>query len=250
MTSSLATRRAGRATSVLGAAAVSTLGFTVVLGLFVTPPDRVQGDLVRLLYLHPPIAWVMYLAVGVMALASALYLVPRTRSRFWDLTAGASAEIGALFCALTLVTGSIWGRPTWGVWWTWDARLTLTALMLALLLGDLALRRVPSDVTLRSTRSAVAGVLIVVTVPLNHMAVEWWRTLHQPATIVRPDLDPTIDGSMLWTLLLGFFAMTLVYSWLLIHRFRLERLVEEIDDNDLRSALLERRAEGDEVSVG
>lgn len=246
----MAARPASTAVAALGVAALSGLALTVVLGLFVTPPDRVQGELVRLLYLHPPVAWVMYLAVGVMALASALYLVPRTRSRFWDLTAGASAELGALFCGLTLATGSIWGRATWGVWWTWDARLTLTALMLALLLGYLALRRVPSDVEARSTRSAVAGLLIVVTVPLNHMAVEWWRTLHQPATLARPDLDPTIDGSMLWTLLLGFASMTLVYAWLLVHRFRLERLVEDADRAALGVALLERRAEGDGVSVG
>src|SRR5205807_7107324 len=132
----------------------------------VTPPDVVQGDLVRLIYVHPPVAWVAYLAFGVTALASVLYLWPRTRSLAWDRLAGASAEIGVVFTALTLVTGSIWGRPTWGVWWVWDARLTLSALELMLLLGYLALRRVPADVEVRARRSALTALLAVLVVPV------------------------------------------------------------------------------------
>ncbi len=111
------------------------------LGLVATPPDQVQGDLVRLIYIHPAVSTLAFVAFGITALASLLYLLPRTRSRRWDRLAGASAEVGVVFCALSLATGSIWGRPAWGVWWTWDARLTLTALLCALFVGYLALRR-------------------------------------------------------------------------------------------------------------
>ncbi|HUQ40325.1 MAG TPA: cytochrome c biogenesis protein CcsA [Acidimicrobiales bacterium] len=225
----------------LGVVAAGAVALTVVLGLFVTPPDVVQGELVRLIYLHPPIAWVMYVAFAVTALASALYLLPNTRSRMWDLVAGASAEIGVVFCALALATGSIWGRPTWGVWWTWDARLTTTALLLALFLGYLALRRVPADIATRSKRSAVAALVAFADVPLVHMSVKWWRTLHQEPTVLRP--DPQIHGSQAWTMLLGFLAMTLLYAWLLVHRFRVEQLEEQLEVEGLDRALADRHAE-------
>ncbi|MDA8102445.1 MAG: cytochrome c biogenesis protein CcsA, partial [Nitrospiraceae bacterium] len=136
MTSTLL-RKAVGVTSLLLVAA------TVVMGLFVTPPDVVQGNLARLLYVHPPVAWVAYLAYGVTSIASGLYLWRPTRSLKWDRIAVASAEVGVVFTGLTLVTGSIWGRPAWGVWWTWDARLTTTAILFVLYLGYLALRRIP-----------------------------------------------------------------------------------------------------------
>ena len=231
-------------TRVLGVLALLSLGTTVVLGLFVTPPDAVQGDLVRLLYLHPPMAAIaLYLAFGVTALASALYLWPRTRSRRWDQLAGASAEVGVVFCALTLATGSIWGRATWGVWWTWDARLTTTALLLALYLGYLALRRVPADLDVRARRAAITALIAFVDVPIVHFSVRWWRTLHQEATVLRPDLDVQIEGSMAWTFLLGFVSMALVYGWLIVHRFRLEQLEERLELEGLEVALEARRAE-------
>ncbi len=230
-----------RATRVLGVAALATLSLTYILGLFVTDPDVIQGESVRLIYLHPGVAWVSYLAFGVTAACSALYLWPRTRSRLWDLIAGASAELGVLFIALTLVLGSIWGRATWGVWWTWDARLTTTALLLALYLGYLALRRVPASVEVRSKRSAVAGLIAAIDIPIVHMSVEWWRTLHQGRTLLRP--DPLIAGLQLQTLLLGLAAMTLVYAWLLVHRFRVELLEEKLDDIGLTLAISERKAE-------
>ena len=110
------------------AATLVALGVTAVFALWVTPPRENQGfDAVRLLYLHVPTAWVAYLAFGVTALASVLWLIPRTRDPAWDLLAGASAEVGVVFTGLTLVIGSLWGKPTWGTWWEWDARLTTTA---------------------------------------------------------------------------------------------------------------------------
>lgn len=228
-------------TRLLGLAALATLATTFVLGLFVTDPDVVQGESVRLIYLHPGTAWVAYLAFGLTAIASVLYLWPRTRSRIWDLVAGASAELGVVFLAITLVLGSIWGRATWGVWWTWDARLTTTALLLALFLGYLALRRVPAPTEVRSKRSAIAALIAAVDIPIVHMSVEWWDTLHQGRTVIRP--DPQIEGLQLQTLLLGMVAMTLLYAWLLMHRFRVELLEERLDDVGLEAAIAERRAE-------
>ena len=149
------------------------------------------------------------------------------------------------FIGLTLVIGSIWGRTTWGVWWTWDARLTTTAVLFVLYLGYLALRRVPDDTEVRSKRCAIAALAAFVGVPIVHQSVEWWRTLHQPASILdeRRLLDPAIHGSMAWTLVVGVIAFTLVYAWLLIHRFRVAWLEERLEDRVLESALAERRAE-------
>jgi heme exporter protein C len=218
------------------------LGATLVLG-YRLPPTLEQRDYARLIAIHPPLAWAAYLSFGVTALASALYLWPRTRSRFWDLVAGSSAEIGVVFNALTLVTGSIWGRPTWGVWWTWDARLTLTALLLFLFLGYLALRRVPGDVEVRSKRSAVAALLAVLVVPVDHMAVTWWRTLHQSRSLLDESPGKTLDGAYIDVMLLGFLAMTLVYAWLLTRRVQVEQLEERLDAEWLERAIEERRAE-------
>jgi heme exporter protein C len=237
-----ATGTASAATRVTGLAALAGLGATVVLGLRL-PPTAEQGDYSRLIAIHPPLAWVAYLAFGVLALSSALYLLPATRSRFWDLLAGASAEIGVVFTALMLATGSIWGRPTWGVWWVWDARLTLSALMLALLLGYVALRRVPMDVERRSVVSAVAALAAALVVPVNHFAVSWWRTLHQGRSLARIGPESQLDAAYIRVMLLGLVAMTLVYAWLLIHGFRLEELEERLDEETLRIALEERRAE-------
>jgi heme exporter protein C len=232
----------GQATFLLGAAAVVTLAATMVLGLSL-PPTREQGDHARLIAVHPPVAWAAYLSFGVTALASALYLWPRTRSRVWDRLAGASAEIGVVFTALALATGSIWGRPTWGVWWTWDARLTSTALLLALFAGYLALRRVDADLHTRSKRSAIAALVAVVDVPIVHFSVEWWRTLHQGRSLAQLTPSSDLDGSYMAVMTLGFVAMTLVYGWLLIHRYRVEALEERRDEEELELALRERRAE-------
>ena len=231
---------------ILGAAALVSIAATVWLGLWVTPPDRVQGNLVRLVYLHPPIAWVaLYLAFGLAALSSLLYLWRRTRSLFWDRLAAASVEVGVVFNALTLATGMLWGRPTWGVWWTWDARLTSTALLLVLFLGYLALRRVPANPEVRARRCAVAALVAFVDVPIVHFSVIWWQTLHQGATVLNSNLSPTIHGSMAWTLLLGFVALTLVFVWMVGVRYRIEVLADRTGAERLEVSLAERWAEGD-----
>lgn len=234
------------ATRWTGVAATVSLALTVWLGLWVTPPAKVQGTLARLLYLHPPVAWVaLYCAFGVAALSSMLYLWRRTRSLFWDRLGAAAVEVGVVFTALTLVTGSLWGRPTWGVWWTWTARLTSTALLLVLFLGYLALRRVPASAEVRARRCAVAALVAFVDVPIVTFSVDWWQTLHQQGTVLNPGLSLKVHGSMAWTMALGFVAMTLVFVWMVLVRYRIEVLADRVGDEELEVSLTERWAEGE-----
>lgn len=238
---------ASLSTRLLGLASLVGVAVLVWLGLFATPNDVVQGELVRLIYVHPALAWTMYTAFGITAVGSALYLFARTRRRMWDQLAGASAEVGVVFCGLALLTGSIWGRPTWGVWWTWDARLTTTALLFALFVGYLALRRVPGETHARAKRSAIAALIAVADIPIVHLSVEWWRTLHQDRTLLQP--EPTIQGAQLLTMLFSIVVFTVIYAWLTVHRFRIAREEAEIEDAMLVEALDRRRAEAVDVRI-
>jgi heme exporter protein C len=230
-------RRSGPISLVLVAA-------TVWLGLWVTPPDETQGNFVRLLYLHPALAWTaLYLAFGLAALSSALYLWPRTRSQRWDLLAASTVEVGVVFLTLTLATGMLWGRPVWGVWWTWDARLTSTALLELLFIGYLAMRRVPADPHVRARRCAVLALLAGLDVPIVHYSVQWWNGLHQTDSVLVGGFHFKIHGSMLYTLLLSFVAMSVAFAWMVRRRYELAVRESAIADAALQNAVLERRAE-------
>ena len=243
--------RARRVERTIGITAAVGTALTVWLGLWVTPPDASQGNtvpgnLVRLVYIHPGVAWVaLYLAFGLAAVSSLLYLWPRTRSLFWDRLAAAAVEVGVIFNICTLISGSIWGRPTWGVWWAWDARLTSTAVLLVLFLGYMAQRRVPAEPEVRAKRSAFVALFASVDIPIVHFSVLWWNTLHQGATVLNPNLSPTIHGSMAWTLLLGFVALTLVFVWMLLVRYRIGVMEDWLGSGEMDVALVERRAEGE-----
>ncbi len=229
----------------LGPATLIALAVTFVLGLWVTPPDKVQGALARLVYVHPAVAWVaLYLSFGTATIASALYLWRRTRSMVADRVAHCAMEVSLVFIALTLATGSIWGRPTWGVWWAWDARLTSTAILGVLVLGYLALRRANDDPELRARRGAVFTMLSALNVPLIHFSVQWWKTLHQGATVFTSNRTLLIHGIMAWTLLISFVAFSLAFAWLLRARYRLELKRERAMGESLEVALSRRRAEG------
>ena len=230
-----------RGSRIVGLLAVGGAVALLVFALVLSPADRIQGEAVRLMYVHVPAAICMYLCVGLLGLGSALWLVKRTPG--WDVLAAAAAEVGLVFTALTLLTGMLWGRPTWGVYWVWDARLTTTAMLAVLLAGYLALRRVPATAESRSRRAAVAGLLVVIDLPLIHYSVSWWRTLHQGETIATTDVK--IDGLMLFSLVLGMAVGVLVTVWLLIHRFRVAWLEEEVEQGGLDLALAERRAEAE-----
>lgn len=223
-----------------GWASLAALIVLAVFGLFVAPPDAVQSDAQRLMYVHVPSAWIAYLAFGVTSVASALYLWGRTRSPVWDRLAGASAELGVVFTGLTLVLGSLWGRPVWGVWWAWDARLVSTAVLFFLYVGYLALRRVPAPLDTRARRCAIAALIAFVDVPIVHFSVNWWRTLHQQATVFTPSLNAHIHGVMAFTLWWGVLAFTLLYVYLLDLRYRLEALGENLESRELEQAIEER----------
>jgi heme exporter protein C len=238
----------GRADVVIravGVAGVIGVIFTVWLGLWITPNDRFMGTLVRLLYVHPPMAWVAFLAYGLSFLSSLAYLWPRTRSAVWDRLAGASAEVGVIFTAATLVTGSIWGRPTWGTWWTWDPLLTTTALLFVLYLGYLAIRQVPGSAETRGKRNAIAAAIAFVDVPVVYFSVYWWQSLHQTPSVLNITTRKTyVHGSMAWTLLLGFCSFTLVFIWLVARRFQLAGLEALEEESSLELAIAERQLEG------
>ncbi|MGQ0825326.1 MAG: cytochrome c biogenesis protein CcsA [Actinomycetota bacterium] len=226
---------------VLAALSVLAVAVLGVLALAVAPADARQGDAQRLMYVHVPTAWLAYLAFFVTAVASVLWLWPRTRSTAWDLLAGASAEIGVLFAGLTLVLGSLWGRPIWGTWWEWDARVTTTAILFFLYLGYLALRRTGATAAERGTRSAVAALIAFGNVPIVHFSVTWWETLHQDATVLDPDLDVDMHGFwMPFTLVWSVLAFTLLYAALVQSRLRLAELEEGREEHLLELAIAER----------
>ncbi|HYI62537.1 MAG TPA: cytochrome c biogenesis protein CcsA [Acidimicrobiales bacterium] len=245
---------ASKATRVLGALALLGLGLLLLYGLVLSPADGVsvsqaaedprarigQGEIVRIMYVHVPTAIIAFLAFFVAVAGSIGYLV--RRSEWWDLLAHASAELGAVLIFATLVTGALWGEPTWGTYWEWqDARLTTTAILFFLVLGYLAVRRLPMDRERRSRIAAVVGLLLAPATVVCHYATTWWRTLHQGPTISR--LDPQIDGLMLFSLMVGMATFLVLYAWLLLHRFRVLWLENRVEDMGLDAALAERRAE-------
>lgn len=231
------------ATRWIGIAAIVMLVWLVAFGLGFSPADRDQQEAVRILYVHVPTVWLAYLAFVVTAACSGFYLFTRKHSLGFDRFAGASAEIGVVFMALTLVTGMLWGRITWGVYWQWDARLTTTALLFVSYIGYLAVRNLGGSHHDRARRSAVLGLLIVLEIPLVHFSVRLWRSLHQEATIANTDGDVQMDGLMLFSLFVGVVAFSLLYLWLLLHRSRSLAMQDLLDDTGLDRAIDARREE-------
>ena len=233
---------ASRGSRILGTIVLVASVLFLYVALVASKPDEsldAQGQLVRIMYLHVPSAIVCYTAFFLTAVASAMYLWKRTTG--WDALAASSAEIGVVFTALTLLTGSVWGHTTWGTWWEWDPRLTSTALMFVLYLGYLALRRAIIDPASRAKQSAILGIIAFINVPIVHFSVDWWRSLHQTATVA--SLDPQIDGLRLFALFYGMVLGLLLYVWLMMHRFRLEFAQAALEAKGLDHALAERRAE-------
>lgn len=228
-----------RFTRVLGGAVVLGFLWLVLFGLFLSPDDRLHKAGVRILYIHVPSAWLAYLAFGVTGLSSAAYLWKRTRSLQWDRIAGASAEVGVLFMGITLISGSLWGRISWGTYWTWDSRLTTTAFLFVTYVGYLAVRDLGGSHQQRARRSAVLALLAVAEVPLVHFSVKWWRPLHQQETIE----EGKLENLMMFTLFVGLIAFTLLYVWLVVHRQRVMALADEFDDHGLDAAIEARRNE-------
>jgi heme exporter protein C len=231
------------ATRIIGISAVLVLTWVVVSAFFVTPADVQQGDSVRIMYAHVPAAWIAYLAFITTAIASGISLARRHRTLGFDRVAGASAEVGVLFMGLALVTGSLWGRLTWGTFWQWDPRLTTTLFLFVTYVGYLAVRNIDNDPYRRAKRSSILALLAVLEIPLVHFSVVLWRSLHQEASVLNPDGDVRLDDMMLFTLFSGVVAFTLVFVWLVIHRQRLATLRDLQQGVGLDAAITARRNE-------
>jgi heme exporter protein C len=223
--------------------AIALLIILAALGLFISPEDVNQGSTVRIMYVHVPTIWVAYIAFLLTAVCSGTYLSGRNRSLGWDRVAGASAEIGVLFVALSLVTGSLWGRITWGVYWVWDARLTSTAFLFITYVGYLAVRRLDGTQRQRARRSSVIALLAVLEIPLVHFSVRLWRSLHQEASVATGGTDVELDDLMLFSLFFGLVAFSVLFIWLLMHRQRMLYLEDAMSSQGLDAAIEARRKE-------
>ena len=201
----------------LSIAAVVAVVVTYIRVILFTPFEAVQGPAQKILYVHAPAAWVAFMAFGLVALASILYLW--LREDRLDRIAEASAEVGVVFTTVVLTTGPLWGKPIWGAYWTWDARLTLTLFLWFVYLGYLVLRGAVEDRDLRARYSAVLGILGALLIPFIHLSVYLFRTLHPRPILMKPGA-PSLPGEMLTTLLLAFAAFTLLYVALLRARYR------------------------------
>ena len=208
----------------LGWLAAIGLAGGLVMAFAVAPREITQGNVQRIMYLHVPTVLVAYLAFAVVLVASIAYLWRRDPAA--DRLAHASAEVGVLFTGLTIATGSIWGKPTWGIWWTWDARLTSVSILFVMYLGYLLLRGMIEDRERGARFAAVLGIVAAFNIPLVHFSVYWWRTLHQPPSLMKPGPE-TMPGIIVTTLLVNFAAFTLLYVYFVARRARVLRLEAE-----------------------
>jgi heme exporter protein C len=211
-------------TRALGGLAAVGLLAGLAAGFLYAPREAIQGNVQRIMYLHVPSVLTAYLAFALVLVGSVAYLA--TRRRGWDRLAGSAGEIGVLFTGLTIVSGSIWGKPTWGTWWTWDARLTSTAVLFLVYVGYLLLRSLIEDPEARARYAAVVGILGAVNIPIVHFSVKWWRALHQPSTILGPEPSPLAFPLKL-ALYVNIVAFVLLFGYLLARRVEVARLEEE-----------------------
>ncbi len=212
-----------RGIKLLGGVALLAVLFSIYLIFAWVPTERMMGIVQRIFYWHVPVNIVSFLAFGITAVGGALYLWKRERR--WDILAHSSAEIGVVFCSLGLITGSIWAKPIWGTWWTWDPRLTTTLVLWLIYVAYLMLRNSLDDPDRRARFAAVFGIAGFADVPIVFMAIRWWRTIHpvlfEPGRI---GLAP----SMLVTFIVGMVAMILVFFYLLALRVGLENLRSQV----------------------
>ena len=208
------------------AVALALLAVVYVRALAFTPIERTQGPAQKIFYIHVPSAWCAMLAMGLVGIAGILYLL--LKDQRFDRFGEASAEVGTAFCCVMLTTGPLWGKPIWGTWWTWDARLTLTRFLFLLFLGYLLLRGAVTDAGLRARYSAVLGICGLVLLPFIHLSVYFFRTLHPQPIVLKPSA-PSLPGSMLMTLLFSFLVFTLLYVGFVIQRYALALLRESAE---------------------
>ena len=215
------------------AAAAALILYGLYLVFFVSPPDYQQGETVKIMYIHVPAAWLSMMAYGLVAVSSFGLLV--FRHPLADVSAKAAVPIGAAFTFLALLTGSLWGKPMWGTYWVWDARLTSVLVLFFLYLGLMALRSSLEDESLASKLTAVLALVGVTLLPIIKFSVNWWNTLHQPST----SFGMTLDPSMRWPLLVMAVGFTLLFFTMHTHAMRNEILRRRV--KSLRMTDIARR---------
>ena len=211
------TTRPPRVAAWTGFAAIATVIATQAYAVLTSPPDRDMGDLQKIMYVHVPAAWMTFIAFFVVFVFSIRYLWKGREND--DLLAAAAAEVGAVFNGTTLMLGMLWGRPTWGVWWEWDARLTSTLVLFMIFVGYLALRAFVEDPTQRAKWCAAIGTIGALNVPIVYMSVKWWRTLHQPFSS-----PSTIDPAYTLGLRINAFAFLFMLIFFIRKRYEIARL--------------------------
>ena len=207
------------------------------LALAVAPADYQQGEAYRIIFVHVPAAWMALFSYLVVAVGSAVGLI--WRHPLAEVAARAAAPVGAAFTAVALFTGSVWGKPMWGTWWVWDARLTSVLILFFLYLGYMALHDAFEDPARGAKAAGILALVGVVNLPIIKFSVDWWNTLHQPASVVRLD-GPTIHPSLLWPLLVCALGFTLAFMALVLARTRAAVMERRIRALELAAA---RRAE-------
>lgn len=211
--------------AVLGWLASVALVAGLAMGFGVAPREVTQGNVQRIMYVHVPAVWVAYLAFAVGLTASIAYLARRRPGA--DRLAHATCEVGTVFLGINIVTGAIWGKPTWGTWWTWDARLTSVAVVFVMFLAYLLLRAAVEDRERGARYAAVLGIVAALNIPLVHFSVYWWRTLHQPPSLLKPGAS-TMPPVILAALLVNFAALALLGAYFVARRTRVLAAEEEI----------------------
>ncbi len=212
--------------TVFGIVILLLFAIGIYLAFVYSPPDVNQGDLIRIMYGHVSVAWIGFVAVALTAVFGGLYL---WRSRkIDDIIAVASAEMAIFFSGLTLIGGMTYSKPTFGIFWTWDAKLTATALLFFLLVGYFIVRGLIEDPDRRARVSAVVSIITLADVPIIYFAAEWWRTLHPPLSIRLDGAPSTIDSTMLMVLLYNVVVAALIYIYFMIERVRIGRLEAKV----------------------
>jgi heme exporter protein C len=204
----------------VGLLALPLLGYGLIGGLLLAPPDYQQGEGYRIIYVHVPAAWMSLFIYSAMAVAGGIALIWRVK--VWECVLTAAAPVGASFTALALVTGMLWGKPMWGTYWTWDARLTSELVLLFLYLGVILLHRAIADARAAARACALLAIIGFVNVPIVHFSVKWWNTLHQGPIITRAGL--TLDASMVAPLLAMLAGFMLFFGHVLLRRVQNELL--------------------------
>ncbi len=201
------------------------LSIGLYFSFFLSPPDYLQGQTVRIMYVHVPSAWLSVQIYLIMAICSFISIV--YKHSLADIVARSSAPIGACFTLITLITGSIWGKPTWGTWWVWDARLTSELVLFFIYLGHILISNSSDDIRKADKNAAILTLIGVINLPIIKWSVDWWNTLHQPASITKFGM-PSVDSSMLVPLLLMTFALILIFISVLLDRISVEILKRKI----------------------